>query len=152
MRVKTIGFTFRANHLGDHGHDFFKHATAILNEELICQAFAAARAVHAVIFGRAVIKEAKIIADIIREFRHQLGANNFPMLSGGNLIGLDQERRGDIPEDEMGVTVFEIQMRRADFRVDDEDRFRLSAHDKPARGFKTKCGRRAGDIHIKSKA
>ena len=54
-----------ADHSGNHGHDFFEDTPAILNEQLIRQAFAAPVTMHPVIVGRGVVEEAKIIADIV---------------------------------------------------------------------------------------
>ena len=99
-----------------------------------------------------MIEKAEIITDIIRKLRDEFGADNFPVICRRDIYIFDEKRCRDVSEYKMSVTVFKVQMRSANFRINHQNRFSLSAHDQPARRFNSKGRGGAGDIHIKSKA
>ena len=63
--VDAIFGAFVFDQIGNHRHDFFEDATPVLNEELVRQAAFAAISVHSVIFGRRVVQEAEVVANVI---------------------------------------------------------------------------------------
>jgi hypothetical protein len=67
-------------------------------------------------------QEAVVVADVVGKFGDEACRDDFPRPVRSGFAAFDDDCRTDIAEDEVTVAVAPFQMRRADFRVDDENR------------------------------
>ena len=131
------------DHLRDHGHHFLEHFPPFLDEQLVRPAR---------FFRIGTVQKAEVVANVVRENRLELGAEDIPMLSGRERGIFDQDGGGDIAKNEMAVTIAPVQMAAGDFRADHEHALRISSANIVRSGLDAESGRGAGDIHVETKA
>ena len=139
------------DHRGDHGHDFLEHLTALLLEQ---QVPAGARV------GLGAVEEAEVVADVVGELGAQLGAEDRPDRAFAAVLAalqrqiftLDDRGCADVAEDEVAITVFPVQMRRANLRVDHQNSPRLPRPHGSGGHVDAESRRRAGHVHIEGPA
>ena len=90
--------------------------------------------------GDGAIEEAEIVADVVREHRLQLGADDLPVRSRGNVPGLDQHRGRHITKDEVTVTVLHVVVAGAHFGADHQHRTGVAGADVVGSGLDPECG------------
>ena len=102
-------------------------------------------------FWRRAVQIACIVADIVRELSLEARAQDVPAAAG--LIGsLDDHGGGHIAEDEMTVAIPEIEVPRADLRVNDQHRIRRSRRYVIHGRLDPEGCRRTRNIHIEREA
>ena len=70
-------------------------------------------------FSFAMIEETEIVADIIGKLCFQACAKNVPSVARGGVVSAFQNySRRDVAKNEMAVPIAEVEVRRANFRID----------------------------------
>ena len=130
------------DHLRDHGHHFPEDLPALLDKELVHGAFAS---------GSRTVQEAEVVADIVREHGLQAGSKNVP--APGRIVRpLDDHRRGDVAEDEVAVTITEVEVARGDLGIHHQHRPGGSGGDVIRSGLDAEGGRGTGHVHVEAEA
>ncbi len=137
---------FLDDHGGDHRHDFLEHLAAFLDEQLVGLR---SRLVDGPV---GAVQKAEIVADIVGENGLQPGTQYVPMPRRRDGLVLDQNRGGDVAEDEMAVAVAPVEVARTDFGIHDEHAPCMPRTNIVGRGLDAEGCRGAGDIHVEGKA
>ncbi len=129
-----------ADLLGHHRAHFLEHLAAFLAEELVALADAALIT---------PVEKTEIIADVVREFGLQAGAENFPLIvRAGVAFCFQHQRRGHVTKNKMAVAVFPGQVAGTDFRVHHHHAAGVAGADRIAGGLQAEGGGRAGHVHV----
>ena len=106
------------NMFSSHGTHFFKHLASLLHKELIT-------ILGITVFATA--HKARIVADVVRELGHAMGAQNVPTVIGSRQIGaLYQQRGTNITENKVAIAVSPALVGRGNFGVHNQHCTRLA--------------------------
>uniref|UniRef100_A0A0N5A623 Porin n=1 Tax=Parastrongyloides trichosuri TaxID=131310 RepID=A0A0N5A623_PARTI len=139
------------DHLRHHRHHLLEHLATLLDEHLVAQAVGRDGLMPVGRQGGAVQK-AEIVADVVREAGLQLRAQNVPAARPGLILGLDDDGRGDVAEDEVAVAILEVQVRRADFWVHHQHGLDRARGHEVRRRLDAEGGRAARNVHVEGEA
>ncbi|MNF90253.1 hypothetical protein D3C84_728100 [compost metagenome] len=134
-------FLYLCAHQRQH---LLEHLAPLLAEQLVIP-IAGARA--------EAVQEAEVVADVVGVLGHQLARHQLPGV--GHLaifFPLQQHGGAGVAEDEVAVSVPEIEVARADLRADHQRQFGGTGRQHVRRRLDAEGGGRAGHVHVKGHA
>ena len=130
--------------IAHQGQHLLEHLAPLLAEQLVV-AVAGARAEP--------VQEAEVVADVVGVLGHQLAGHQLPGV-GHLAIGLPLQQHGGtgVAEDEVTVPIAEVEVTRADLRIDHQRQPGGACRQHVCGGLDPEGGGRAGHVHVERQA